>query len=116
MPNVMYINVQILNKSTLLTLLTFLLKRVIKKKMKVKKIGEIRVFNFDSCHKKKKKKMIHLEYMFLNIEDGLCMNYSLIIIDSVYCYLSKVRVIWRISSYLTNKVILRYIGNLLINL
>lgn len=24
--------------------------------MKVKKIGEIRVFNFDSCHKKKKEK------------------------------------------------------------
>lgn len=85
--------------------------------MKVKKIGEIRVFNFDSCHqKKKKKKMIHLGYVFLNIEDGLCMNYSLIIIDSVYCYLSKVRVIWRISSYLADKVILRYIRNPLINL
>lgn len=65
---------------------------------------------------KKKKKMIHLGYVFLNIEDGLCMNYSLIIIDSIYCYLSKVRVIWRISSYLANKVILGCIRNILINL
>lgn len=44
------------------------------------------------------------------------MNYSLIIIDSIYCYLSKVHVIWRNSSYLANKVILGHIRNLLINL
>lgn len=49
--------------------------------MKVKKSVRFEFLTSILATKKKKKKMIHLGYVFLNIEDGLCMNYSLIIID-----------------------------------